>query len=582
MSASRNGFLLVIGVTDSLPGSGDALETSVRRHLGQELQSLHTADLTVFAAGATALRKQDGMLRLAHGSAARSVASPAPYPEWRDAQEGSFAVLQADRHPGASHIAELRVARDRFGAVPVYIRCVGGGIAVSTSRRLLRTAFGAGEPDPLALLEATRFRWQSGRRTLDRDTSQLGPGEELVWKGPESPLQATQWARMSFVAEGPADLSVQSDRLRAALGDAVAAHLARSTRPAILLSGGVDSSVIAAVAREIRPDVRCYIGQVAGADGAEELRRSRNVARHLGLPLTEIPIDSGRFATDLLRVVDLLEEPPRNPNNLVLLQLYEAMQRDGVDLVLNGDGAEMLLGLADTARVARFVEKTRWVVPVPQAIRNGVARALRQFDRSAAWRLATVLDTPRADFAAALDELDHAPSVRRALRNWMANVAGDRGCPWGPLLHAPTDRRAFEDALHVFQCFTVLLSSQRRHECLARAVGIEAATPFTHRSVRQFAIELPRALRYTHRSRPVLKHLCDVLVHPDVANWPKLGFSVPWHTWLDRQLAAPLAEARSALSTSEILPGALRALVLTEESPEWRWTVLTLHLALRP
>ena len=582
MHAPRDGFILLIGCTDSPPGSGETLVTLAGRYLGHELQSLHVDDLTVVVAGATALHQQDGMLRLAHGSAARDVASPALYSEWRDAQEGGFAVVQADRRPGAPHIAELRVSRDRFGAVPVYIRRVGDGIAVSTSRRLLRAAFGASEPDPLALLEAVRFRWQSGRRTLDQGTSQLAPGEELVWRGLGSPLEVTRWARLSFVAEGPADLSVQSDRLRTSLADAVAAHLAGSTRPAILLSGGVDSSVVAAVAREIRPDVHCYIGQVTGADGAEELRRARFVARHLGLPLTEVPIDPERFESDLLRVVDLLEEPPRNPNNLVLLQLYEAMHRDGVDCVLNGDGAEMLLGLADTERVARFVAKTRRVSLVPSAIRVGVARALRQLDHSAAWRLATVLDTPRADFAAALDELAYPPSVRRALRGWMADVTGDRGCPWVSLLQTPSDRHAFDDALHEFQCFTVLLSSQRRHESLARAVGIEAATPFTHRSVRQFATELPRALRYTHRSRPVLKHLCDTLIHPDVANWPKLGFSVPWHTWLDRQLAARLAEAREATSAGEGLPGALRALVPIEESPEWRWTVLTLHLARLP
>jgi asparagine synthetase B (glutamine-hydrolysing) len=79
----------------------------------------------------------------------------------------------------------------------------------------------------------------------------------------------------------------------------------------------------------------------------------------LGLPLEEVEFDTRRLLDDFHRVLDLLEESPRNPNNLVLIQLYEAMARSGIDCALNGDGAEMLLGLADTRRVGRFARKHR-------------------------------------------------------------------------------------------------------------------------------------------------------------------------------------------------------------------------------
>jgi hypothetical protein len=240
----------------------------------------------------------------------------------------------------------------------------------------------------------------------------------------------------------------------------------------------------------------------------------------------------------------------------------------------------MLLGLADTERVARFAEKSKRMAGIPKGLRIGTARQLRGQDQPLAWRLAAVLDTSRAEFAAGLDELAYSTSVRRAIRLWMADDSVDQGCPWQHLLESTADQAAFEDGLHEFQCMTVLLSTQRRHEVLARANQIEAATPFAHTSALRVATNLPRALRYTTRSRPVLKHLCDTLVHPDIARWHKLGFSVPWSQWMDGSLATVADEATRDLVEQEVLPPNFNALVRAQHDPEWRWTLMTLSLVL--
>jgi hypothetical protein len=152
-----------------------------------------------------------------------------------------------------------------------------------------------------------------------------------------------------------------------------------------------------------------------------------------------------------------------------------------------------------------------------------------------AWRLSRILEMTPADFAQALDEIDYPLPLRRLLSEWGGASYLDKSCPRANLFHK-AQASADDDALHAFQCATTLLSTQRRHECIARAAGIESFTPFVHTAA-GFANQLPRELRYTDRSRPVLKQLCDELVHPDVARWEKLGFSVPWAAWLDDALA---------------------------------------------
>ena len=569
------GFLALIGRAASPVSNRDALEAVARTYLGSAVRSTSDGVFSLLTAGNTTFTRHGQTVRGGHGSAARSVHSDASFAAWRDAQQGGFSVLEF-----APVVDELRVARDRFGAVPVYFRRDSQSVAISTSRRLLQALFAPGAVDDHALLETVRFRWQTGRRTLDREISQLLPGEELRVSGDGTSLHYKRWAPLQFQAGGSTEMAVQSSALHTGLAEGIGEHFASATQPAILLSGGVDSSVIAAIAREVRPDVRCFIATVNSEDGAEELRRARFVAHRLGLPLQEIPVDSARFATDVRRIVHWLEEPPRNPNNLILLQLYEAMRDAGVDRVLNGDGAEMLLGLADTERVARFVAKSNRVAWIPRRIRIGTSRQLRGQDHPLAWRLAAVLDTSRAEFSAGLDELAYSTSVRRAIRRWMADDSVDQGCPWRYLLESTADQAAFEDGLHEFQCMTVMLSSQRRHEVLARACQIEAATPFAHTSALRVATNLPRALRYTTRSRPVLKHLCDTLVHPDIARWHKLGFSVPWSQWLDGSLASVADEATRESARRELLPPSVHALGGEQHDPEWRWTLMTLSLVL--
>jgi hypothetical protein len=240
----------------------------------------------------------------------------------------------------------------------------------------------------------------------------------------------------------------------------------------------------------------------------------------------------------------------------------------------------MVLGLADTTRVAQFALKARLGAPIPRWGRHLLGLALRNTGRGFATRLARILDTSPTEFALDLDEISYAPERLNRLRAWVNSATEDRGTPRAPLFKEAESADGFSDALHRYQCVTTLMSSQRRHECLARGYGIEAVTPFTDSRVLGFAEQLPRALRYTTRSRPVLKALCDELVHPDIARWPKLGFSVPWSTWLDGPLKSISDEASRSAALRHILPSNLLSCGAAGSDHEWRWTVLTLHILL--
>lgn len=569
-SVTSVGFVAILSRHDD-PATGSSLLTSIAKQLAPDHHFATAGRLSLAVDAHSTIVKGTQHIRIAYGSSAPAARTKATFTGWIESSQGAFAVLEFDCAHG-----QLHVARDRFGAVPVYLLDTPELTAISTRRAcLLPLAENLGV-DPEALLEAIRFRWITGRSTLHRGISQLLPGEAITIGSLAGELQRRTWAPLQFSADGPADLRQQTSLLREAMLGAISDLIGSAKRPAILLSGGVDSSVIAALAREVRPDVRCFIARLSG-DGVEELRRARFVAELLGLPLEEVEFDTSRLLDDFHRVLDLLEEPPRNPNNLVLVQLYEAMGWRGVDCALNGDGAEMLLGLADTRRVERFSRKQRASLFLPGALRSRIASMLRATNIPVAWRISRILDMTPREFALALDEIDYPLPLRRILSEWGGALYLEKSCPRADLFRETHASADFDDALHAFQCATTLLSTQRRHECIARAVGIESITPFVHTRVLEVARQLPRELRYTDRSRPVLKQLCDELVHPDVARWEKLGFSVPWAAWLDDPMAPCVMRATSDSAIRAMFSARLVEMAADGTSPEWTWTLIALH-----
>ena len=481
--------------------------------------------------------------------AGAAVAGPGPsgkgrFDDWIQGSEGSFAAIEYDRRE-----RRVRIARDRFGGMPVYW-LEGPGLFIASTKIELIARFAARcAPDPLGWREAIAFRWLSGKRSLVAGISQLLPGHMLEWAA-GVPVVRRQWWRLVFPADGTGEAESQREMLHDALSRSTLSLVSGSRRPALLLSGGVDSSVIAAVAAASGAELACFIGSVAG-EADEEVRRARLVATRLGMSLEVVNIDRSELAEDLHRVVSALGEPPRNPNNLVLVQLYRAMAARGVDLVLNGDGAEMLLGLDDVRRVASFSRKHAVASQfLPGPVRGLVAGRCALSHRSRARRLAKVLAWSPRRYAAALDALAYSPGVLAVL---------DHDGPGSfPAAGGSEDVLAqhvdLGDALQEYQSRTTLMSSQRRHDALARSAGLVAACPYLHPSMLGFAQQLPRQLRYTTRSRPLLKDLCDRLVGPEVARLPKIGFSVPWRDWMTEELRELVGAPGDYAGTTSILP----------------------------
>jgi asparagine synthase (glutamine-hydrolysing) len=372
---------------------------------------------------------------------------------------------------------------------------------------------------------------------------------------------------MPFAPE-PADRGAMEhfrDRTRSALQVAIADVAEGRRDVGVLLSGGVDSSVLAAVARETVGRCVGFVGKIQGSQNTE-MERALIVARHLGIECHVVDVPAPLVEPELRSMVRRIEEPPRHPNNFVLARLLKFAAGE-VDLVLQGDGAEMLFGLADSRRVARFRRKHAVVVGVPRALRRRAAQFLERRDESLAWRLAHVLDWDATTYAANLDAITYTRPVQRALQRALAAAA------YLPLEHF-AEHQQFDDALQAYQAYTFLMPSLVRHDRLAQPLGLRSESPFLRNPVSDLACRIPRELRFVAGSKPVLRALCDHYLPAEVSHWPKLGFPVPWQDWVRE--AFPRADALAA--AARFLPRGFLSSAFEMGDVEALWTAASLAM----
>ncbi len=421
-----------------------------------------------------------------------------------DHLNGEFAIAVWDRVT-----RELFLARDRFGIRPLFVAEIGGTLAfASEARALLRHPALTRELDPAALVDTFVLWTVLPSRSAFRGIRELAPGHYLKARDGRV-LEERRWWDLRFgpregIRQAPvAELAAE---LEALLDDATRIRLRADVPVGVYLSGGLDSSATAALARRhVRGVLR---GFAVGFEDArfDERRYQDRMAEALGVELSRIVVGAGDIAQSFPRTVELAEKPMMRTAPSPLLRLSQLVQDSGFKVVLTGEGAdEMFAGynIFREAMIRRF-----WARRPSSKMRPMLLRRLYPYlsgDRGrggAFWQ---------AFFAAGLTDVDdplysHRIRMRNTGRNvrflrtdvreavahggsaeteLLAALPGDFG-DQGPLGRAQyLEIRTFMEGY--------LLHSQGDRMLMGHSV--EGRFPFLDYRVAEFAAALPERLR---------------------------------------------------------------------------------------
>jgi asparagine synthase (glutamine-hydrolysing) len=252
---------------------------------------------------------------------------------------------------------ELFLARDRFGVRPLFVAELDGDFwFASEVKALLRHPTARRELDRAALAEFfVTWANPSGRSSFE-GIRELPPGCSIR-VGPEGAEPPRRWWDLDFSADAEADEEDLLGELRELLDDSVRLRMRADVPVAVYISGGLDSSVVAALGRSYARRGLTLFG-VGFEDGRyDESEHQRAAATALDAELLQAKVGPTAIADLLPTVVRFAERPTLRTAPAPLLELASVVHGNGTKVVLTGEGADELFAGYDIFRedkVRRF------------------------------------------------------------------------------------------------------------------------------------------------------------------------------------------------------------------------------------
>jgi asparagine synthase (glutamine-hydrolysing) len=433
------------------------------------------------------------------------------------------------------------LVRDRLGVKPLYWARVGDSVVFGSElKSVLASGMIPTDLDHEAIDAYLQLGFVPGPRTPLASVSKLMPGEMLVVE--DGAVRVTRWWEhpRPQVASGRS-LREHADHLLELLDDAVRMRLMSDVPLGVMLSGGLDSSLIATLMarRSDRPIETFSVGFTDDAEG-NELAAARAMADRLGSVHHELELPMSAGAVDMADLVWHLDEPVADLSALGFNALCR-LASEKVTVALSGQGADELLGGYRKHQAASLVGRYRGL---PGGLRRAGERLTpllpRRFDRAAqtlaaedpvARHLATssiLEDTRRREIARGSLGTVSGTAARDAIRALLGDVEDQ---PLPAALYLDTQLALVDDMLHYF-------------DRTSMAHSLEVRVPFLDYRVVEYCATIPAEMKVRGlRTKHVLKTAAEGLVPREIIDKPKIGFFRQATTsWFNAQADASIAD----------------------------------------
>src|SRR3954451_24060619 len=439
----------------------------------------------------------------------------------------------------------LVLARDRYGIKPLYYRHVGGELRFASELRALPR----GEIDLDALEAFLAFNSIPAPYSIFREVRKLPAGHALVWHDGDVPLERLARPGPSTESElRESDEAELVEELRARMRDSVKAHLLSDVPVGVMLSGGVDSAALAALAaQETAEPVHTFTIGFA-EKSFDERDDARRVAERYGTNHHELLV---RPDPELLlqALADAFDEPFADSSALPTY-LVSQLAAEHVKVALSGEGGDELFGgyytYAADLMADRLAPVARLARPLVEALPSSSRKASLDYRAKRFVRAAHLPPLERHHGWKAI----FSPEARRELRgdaNDYDPVHVYRA-RYDETAGAPELARLQDVDFGVYLVDDLLVKTDRA----SMAHSLEVRVPFLDPMVTNLAFALPTRLKVRGLAKKVLlRKAVAPLVPREIVHGKKRGFSIPAAAWLRGPL---LPFARDVLS-----PGRLRA-----------------------
>ena len=477
---------------------------------------------------------------------------------------GMFAFAAWDRSTRT-----LTLARDRLGIKPLYWGHSHARLVFASELKALRVLPGwQGEIDRAALAAFLRYGYVPTPLSIYEGIHKLAPGTLLECGENRETKQAAYWS-LSEVAErgqaSPLDLpdAAAAEMLQSLLGDSVRRRMVADVPLGMFLSGGIDSSTVAALmqASSTQPVRTFSIGFREPA--YDEAANARGIASHLGTEHTELYVTPAEAQAVIPKLPSIYDEPFADSSQIPTYLVSE-MTRRHVTVALSGDGGDEVF--AGYNRYGQGLTLARTIRTLPKAIRQAAARRMTALSPGA-WDSVSLMVPRRIRPRLVGDKIHKLAGVlpedpigfyRHLITQWpeaSCLVAG--AAEPDESLFGEAVRKRFPDDISWMQYLDTLTylpdDILTKVDRASMAVALEVRVPLLDHRVVELSWRLPPRLKMRGGTgKWILRQIAYKYVPKRLLERPKMGFGVP----IDQWLRGPLKEWAGDLLSSSVTNGA--------------------------
>jgi asparagine synthase (glutamine-hydrolysing) len=440
----------------------------------------------------------------------------------------------------------LFCARDRLGIKPFYYVLNERFFAFASEiKALLRHPEVSAEFNSELLPEYLTFGYTSEEMTLFRGIRKLMPGHTLTLDVKTKREIVQAYWDVPDTGEYPKKTEDEWIReCRARLEETVQMRLMSDVPLGMFLSGGVDSSAIAALMKRLRPEPVKTFSVGYNEAAYSELSYARQVADSIGTDHHEISVGMEDFFNILPRLIWHEDEPIAWPSS-VSLYFVSKLASENVKVVLTGEGSDELF--AGYARYQHYLFNRKWAdryrfIPGPlrAALRGSIdgssllpADLRRKLQHTFLGREGTVESLQLDNFYGAFSRKER----RLMLRNKAAALNPYAGylSYWNARSGSPLPRMLYADQK------TYLVELLMKQDQMSMACSIESRVPFLDHAFVEFAASVPQAMKIKNgMGKYIVKRAVEDLLPHGIIYRTKMGFPTPLRSWLLDKRADPL------------------------------------------
>lgn len=439
---------------------------------------------------------------------------------------------------------KLLLARDRFGIKPLYYCIVEGEMLFASEMKALLPFLPAITTNTSALAEYLTFQYMISSQTMFEGIYEVPPGHYVVVQN--GAVTTTRYWDISYDVDFGKSVIDFETELRGLVNDSVAMHLVSDVEVGAYVSGGIDSSLIYALASDQSgAGLKAFHGRFPGHDGFDESRYAYDVVEARQGSLKVRDISAQNFIDNIVKVIYYLDQPMAGPGSFPQFMVSELASKH-VKVVLGGQGGDEIFGGYARYLIAYFEQCIKaaidgnykngnFVVTIESVIPNlGVLNEykplIQEFWRDGLFgpldqRFLRLIDRSH-DMR---DEVDWKQLDTTAVYGRFYEIFNNRN---------NVAKESYLDSMTHFEFKTLLPALLHVEDRMSMAHGLESRVPFLDHPLVEFAATVPADVKFKDGR---LKHLLRSTFGNDVPKsvmnrHDKLGFPVPLSTWFSGEI----------------------------------------------